>query len=394
LWITPGLDVVIVNQSPSDSLLEAANRLARRGHSVTMMTGTVTSRPRPDITYVALQRYDNSTHFSRLCSWLAFTVQATARLATVPADAVVLVCTNPPIMPAAAAAMASLRRFAFVVRVLDVYPDVLEATGLRRAWPLRQLFAAVNRWSYGRAAAVMTLGRTMARTLSAYLAESKIHVVPEWAQQPTNPLIRASVAPDAPFVVLASGNQGLTHDISPLVEAAGLVSAERFRIVISCSTPERLARRIPSGRKIRLEPRLPDTDYQHMLTDSHAAFLAQKPGAENSSYPSRTLTYLAYALPIIAVTRRPSDLASLVDENACGIVVSPDEGAEGVAGAIRRLRSDPSAWMAMSRAAADAARSFDSERWAGDFAELIEVTAASHRQNCGCPPPLRKITRP
>ena len=366
--------IVLINQVPSRPLLEVAEALAERGHEVTLLAAAasdlgLTSRVR----HVRLADYDSSSAFKRLRSWLAFTIQAAWNLSTMPAPATIVACTNPPIMPHAAALIAWIRGCDCVARVLDVYPDVLQATGFRRRKVLARCLAWCNRWAYARCRAVCTLGETMAATLAAYVPRSKIRVIPEWpALQGAGTTVTAP-SEDGPFLVLATGNVGLTHDVEPLVSASRSLAGQNVEIVVSTSDPAKLSRLFSDCGNVRVVPRFDDLEYPRAMLRAHVAYVSLKPGAEAASYPSRALTYLAHGLPIIAVTDRPSDLASIVDEGPCGVVVSPLGGGSAVAAAIRTLMAAPDRRQTMVTAARAAAATLDSDRWRNEFVAMIET---------------------
>lgn len=367
--------IVLVNQVPSRPLLEVAEALAERGHEVTLLAAAASaSGPMPQVKHVRLANYDSSSAFNRLRSWLTFSIQAAWTLSTMPAPATIVACTNPPIMPPVAALVAWIRGCDCVARVLDVYPDVLQATGFRRWKMLARCLAWCNRWAYARCRAVCTLGETMAATLAAYVPRAKIRVIPEWpAIQGTDAMAPAPLAA-GPFIVLATGNVGLTHDLGPLVSASQRLAGQNVEIVVSTSDPAKLSSLFSDCGNVRVVSRFDDFQYARALQSAHAAFVSLKPGAETASYPSRALTYLAQGLPIIAVTDRPSDLASIVDEGPCGVVVSPLEGGSAVAAAIRMLMASPDRWQMMAIAArAAAAATLDSDRCRNEFVALIET---------------------
>jgi glycosyltransferase involved in cell wall biosynthesis len=371
-----GLPVVFVNQVPSRPLLDTAQSLAERGHDVTLLTASSRlSRPLRGVATVGLCEYDSRSYASRLRSWLWFTAQAAWALLTTPASAVVVVCTNPPLMPHAAALVGVIRRFACVVRVLDVYPDVLLATGYgRRAWLVRWL-AWWNRWTFARSAAITTLGQTMATTVAAYAETSRIQVIPEWITVASEKSPSARKPRSSRFTVLAAGNLGLTHDLSPLAQACRLLADLEIDWIISTDDLALMRTMFSGCPNVQIVPRFGDAEYNSALLAADVGFISLKPGAETASFPSRIVAYLAHGLPVIAVTARPSDLATIVEKGSCGVVVAPTSGGAGVAHAIRNLMSQPQALAAFSQAGRSiAASDFNSTICRNAFVALIEKT--------------------
>ena len=369
--------IVVVNQVPSRPLLEVAEALAHRGHEVTLLAGkSAGTRPTSRVRRVPLAEYDSRSTFKRVKSWLAFTIQAAWTLSTMPAPATIVACTNPPLMPFVAGLVARIRGADCVARVLDIYPDVLQATGFRRRKVLAGCLAWCNRRAYARCRAVCTLGETMAATLAAYVSRSKIRVIPEWPA--IQGVVTEAVArsESGPFVVLTTGNVGLTHDLGPLISASRSLAGENVEIIISTGDPAALIDLLSVCKNVRVVPRFDDAEYARAMLGAHAAFVSLKPGAEAASYPSRVLAYLAHGLPIIAVTSRPSDLARIVDEGPCGVVVSPHAGGSEVAAAIRMLMAAPDVRQRLALAAKAAAAGCAPDRWRDEFVMLIETGLA------------------
>jgi glycosyltransferase involved in cell wall biosynthesis len=378
------LDVVIVNQVPSTCLIELAAALGERGHRVRLVTGaTAATTAMTNVVSVPLVDYAPQTALGRLRSWLSFTILAARYLLGVRADTVVVTCTNPPTMPFVTVAVSAIRRFAVIVRVLDVYPDVLRAVPFPGWRLVAWVYGAVNRWTYARCAVVMTLGATTAETLSKYVGRSNIHVIPEWVSPACEVPGERGGGFGSPVVVIASGNVGATHDITPLLAAAERMRGEPVRFLISTKNSSRLPPALARAANVELHPHLPDDEYVRLLDSADVAFVSQREFGESCSFPSRVLTYLSHALPVLAMSGRPSDLAALLDQQGCGIVVSPNEASEGVANALARLCADPETLGVMRNAAAKTSHLFARSTWLPEFLKLVEQTGVAHRLAAG-----------
>lgn len=328
---------------------------------------------------VRLGEYDPRTSFTRLATWMAFAARSALFFLRLPASTVVVTCTNPPFLPHIAAAAGMIRGFACVFRILDVYPDVLQAAGYRRGSLVCRCLARWNRWSYARCAAICTLGDTMATTLAAYVPRSRIQVIPEWIPSADRSWPHRPEPRSDPFVVLVAGNAGLTHDITPLVAASRLLASENVQFVVSTANTPAMSEVFSGCDNVRIVPRLCHLDYMAALRKADVAFLSLRAGAAEACYPSRTLAYLANGLPIIAVTTRPSDLANAIERGPCGVVVDPSQGGQGVAEAIRHFMTSASTLGEMRDAAISLAKSaFDPDRCRRELVSLIEAAGASH----------------
>jgi glycosyltransferase involved in cell wall biosynthesis len=322
---------------------------------------------------------------ARVWSWFAFAARAGAWLTAAPAEATVLVCTNPPFMPAVAAAVSGVRRFAVVARVLDVYPDVLRATSFRENRILWLILAGLNRWTYARCRSVQTLGPQMAELISAHAPTSAVAVVPECLPPDTSNATETKDTargllglPPEGLIVLASGNLGMTHDLQPLADAARAMRDDRgCHFVISTTQMAAVRQLFGDDANVTVVPHLADVQYKSLLRAADIAVLSLRPGAEAASFPSRTLSYLAAGLPIVAITRRPGDLADLADAQGCGAVVPPG-APDRLVEVIRGFVGDGQTLRACGQSAREAARRFADGACVSLAAERLENLARSH----------------
>lgn len=372
------LRIVFVNQVPSQPLLEVIACLAERGHDVTLFAGaSAVARNIPGVRYLPMPSYRPSGLVSRGTSWLSFTLRVAWRLWMMPRTDLVVACTNPPLVPWAATLVGGLRGFRSAIRVLDVYPDVLQATSFGGRHFLSRCLAWMSRWSFSRCRAISTIGPSMARAIDTYAAGRPVAVIPEWPIDRSGDTITAH-RPTGRFVVLVAGNVGSTHDISPLVDASRILADLNVEFLVSAEDVSRIRAMFHGCRNVCVVPRLNDAEYRESLLAAHAAFVSLKPGAETASFPSRVVNYLACGLPVIAVTARPSDLASVIERRDCGLVVSPEAAGEGVATAIRRLVTNPVLRETMSEAALATARAdFDPKLSRHRFVDWVEEAASA-----------------
>ncbi len=369
-----GLPVFIINQVPSLPLIDTAQALADRGHSVSVLAAeSRLSHSLRGVEEVGLCEYDSRTYWTRVRSWLWFTVQATWCLLGAPASSVVVVCTNPPVMPYIATLVGLVRGFTCVLRVLDVYPDVLLAAGFDPRALLFRWLVWCNRWTFARCGAITTLGDTMGDSLAAYGARSRIHVIPEWIVTPEPNAVSVGSRRQGRFTVLASGNVGLTHDLTPLADACRILADEDIQFIVSTDDDTAIRCMFAGFHNVKMVPRFSDTEYERAIIAADVGFISLRRGAETASCPSRLLAYLARGLPVIAVTERPSDLATIIDKGPCGLVVKPDSGGNGVARAIRYLITDAEKRSAFSYAAfALAVSDFNRDARRSELIDLIE----------------------
>lgn len=296
--------------------------------------------------------YDNRSFRTRAVTWARYLVSALVAIARIPGRPVLLVSTNPPLLPLLALMGKRWRGWPYLVQVLDVYPDVLVSMGLCR--PNHLLFrwwAALNGRIYREAARVVTLGEVMAEKVSPYMPPTgKVDQVPFWVD--TNE-IRPLPKADNWFArrhglvdkltVLYSGNLGLTHELEGLftaVETFG-TRARLCLLVIgggaSAARVQRRLQRLPAGRHLPYQPRrvLP-----YSLAAADVGVVTLGKGMGGISMPSKCYYLMAAGCALLALTSDDNDLRRIVEKYKCGINVDTKDVA-GIRHALSRFRQDP-----------------------------------------------------
>jgi len=323
---------------------------------------------------------------ARALAYGSFLVHAGLILLRIGPRALVLGGTDPPFTAAALGLLSCLRRLDYQCIILDAYPDGLVGIGrLGEQALLTRVWRTLNRLGYGRARGLLVIGRDMMDLLRERygVSSQRVTYIPLWA---TDEVERA-VAPGREnllgrlgladkFVVQYSGNMGLWHDMETLVRAAGLLRDSREIHFLFIGKGMRRAGAEALARRLNLEnitwldfvPReqLPET-----LPGCDAALVSLRAGLEGVAVPSKLFGIMATGRPIVAQAPASSEVARVLTESGCGVVVRPGDAA-GLAGAIRDLAVDPDGTRAMGRRARDAylAR-YTLARAVGDFERLL-----------------------
>lgn len=232
---------------------EAAAELARRGHRVTVLTSRTgyddPSRRYPwretrhgvRIKRLALSGFGKRSMALRLGGGILFTIQAAlVALLSRRVDRV-LISTSPPMAPAAALALRTLRGAAFLFWAMDINPDQMIAVGAvsPRSLPARLFDALIGR-TLRRSRAVVALDEYMADRLAAKVdVGERMTVLPPWPlagldREPIPPadsvLRRQRGWAEDELVVMYSGNLSPVHPLDTLLDAAGRFAGQDRRV--------------------------------------------------------------------------------------------------------------------------------------------------------------------
>jgi glycosyltransferase involved in cell wall biosynthesis len=298
---------------------------------------------------------DKSKLSHRALLYASFLLHAGWRLLRLGRGSLVFGVTSPPFGAHLLWLASRIARFRYQYMFLDIYPEALFALGrLNPQSVVARCWMALNRLSYRGASMVAVLGRDMIPLLQDHygIPPSRISYIPHWSaaevERPTpfnENTLAARLGLREKFVVQYSGNMGLLHDIDGLVRAADRLRDDpRIHFLFigkgrRRAAAERLARDLDVRNITWLDfaPRecLPET-----LGCCHAALISLRRDMEGVAVPSKLYGILASGRAVVAQVPRASEIARVVEEEGCGIVVEPDD-VTGLAEAIRMLASSP-----------------------------------------------------
>jgi glycosyltransferase involved in cell wall biosynthesis len=282
---------------------------------------------------------------------------------------IVFAMTDPPLVALAAMIASKVRRVPFVYANQDVFPEVAIALGVLN----EGVATAALRWVNGRlrssASAVVAIGRDMEqRLLELGTPATKLHVIPNWADtKAITPLDDISPMSERlgwshRFVVMHSGNVGLSQDLESLVGAAEHLREDPKILIVIIGE---------GGAKADLRQRVADSSLENVvflpyqpksgLSESLGAadihYIGLRRGLAGAIVPSKVYGIMAAGRPFIAAVERGTEPDLLARDYECGLWAAPGDP-EGIAAAIRRAQTlDLTAMGARARRAARA--SFD-----------------------------------
>lgn len=322
-------------------------------------------------------RFDRDKSAGRLANWLWFGLQCIVRFpAWCSRYRWVIAVTNPALMPHVAAAFHSIdHRTRLLVILHDIFPDnACALERLTRTGVTTRAFQRLNRWAFGSADHVLSLGPVMRDyVVQKYgVPRDRIMVVPPWQDFPARSTVskwetRARYGwATGDFVVLNAGNAGPLQGISLLrgCIVAALESNARVRFCFSGSKATLgelvadLTDRFPT--QIRVLPFLPSDQYEELIQAVDCGVVSMDMRVAGLVFPSKTIAYLARGLPIVALVPCVSDVAATIEAAQCGTVVQTSQTFIAAVGA---LATDEDL---RARYAKNAAVAFDS-----DYSRLV-----------------------
>jgi glycosyltransferase involved in cell wall biosynthesis len=262
--------------------------------------------------------------------------------------------TDPPLISVFAMPAVKRRKAHLVNWLQDIYPEVainLNVPFLRG--PVGKMVSMLRDRSLKAAKANIVVAQQMAsKVINRKVAPNQVYVIPNWADDEEikpvahadNPL-RCKWQIEDKFVVGYSGNLGRAHEADTVIAASHCLK-NHDRIVFVCigggHSFNDLRRRVEQqglNRTFQFFPYQPRDMLKYSLGVSDMHWISLKPKVEGLLFPSKFYGVAAAGRPIVAVAAETGEIAQLVNQHDCGIVVKPGDG-KSLAHAIVNLSTD------------------------------------------------------
>jgi colanic acid biosynthesis glycosyl transferase WcaI len=192
------------------------------------------------------------------------------------------------------------------------------------------------------------------------------------------------------FIAVYSGNLGVKQGLEVVIEVAQLLRNSEIRLVICGEGARRdfLASKIATHRlsNVTMLPLQSARHYEEMLVDANVSLITQQKGAGASFFPSKLLSQLAYAKPVLTVADGSSELAVALKAGCFGLNVEPGNP-RAVAGALERMAQEPERLVAYAKAGFQYVEQFELTRVLARFEQevvsLVTGTAAEVEESPG-----------
>lgn len=336
---------------------ELAEGLLARGHRVTFMTGAPSyplGRVFDGYRNALLSRETlNNVHVIRIWSYISpsksfwsrilnyGTFSLMALLGGLVAGRVDVVMSASPPLPLGLSAwlVSRIRRVPWLLRVEDLYPETAVNAGVLRNQAVIRLFEWMEKFIYRKATHISLISESFRQKLIAKgIAPLKLSVLPVWADphliQPMSKEngFRRVQGLGGKFVLLYSGNLGYTSALDDVIEAARLLKDEKDVVFVIVGEGVKKQVLQASADRYGLEnvhflPYRPRQAYAEVLASADVSLVTLNPRASDTSLPSKIFNIMASARPVLAVADGNSEVARLVQDDECVVVVPPSQPA-------------------------------------------------------------------
>ena len=388
---------------------ELGRALVRRGHEVTVLTGTprynvhVRARQGEELAGQTVQDgmtvirckvpgLDRTSRIARGLEhlWVAY---AFGR-AEVGKQDVALVYSPPLTLALTARWHWARRRIPFILNVQDLFPQSAVDLGVLRNPILIRAFETLERRAYWWASVVTVHSSGNAEHVRRQSrGQARVEVMPNWVN--TEEIVpgerdnafrrelRELGIPEDGVLVSFAGTLGYSQDLDIVLDAAARMQGDNvyFAIVGDGVEKDRLERRAASLRlnNVIFLPMQPKDRYPDVLAASDICLATLKPAVRTPVVPSKILSIMAAGRPVVAAMDLSGDAPGLIREAESGVCVGAGD-VEGFTEALKRLAADKTLRMAMGqRGRSYAVARLTVDAAAARYEELFEQVVAESR---------------
>lgn len=365
--------VVILDQASGYLQIDMLDALSTKYDKCAIIAGTIVERETKlseKYKWHKITKYNKSTAFKRIYTWLAATIQMFFIVLWKYRNARIIAITNPPSAPL----VPYLLRANYDILVYDLYPDALVNFNYitKDGWA-NKVFTHFTKKMFKKANTLYTLTPELAKETSKYAEGKEIKIVPIWTNNEFFPQIdrnenlifkKLGIAKDT-FVICYSGNLGKTHPIEKLVDLAHAFKNEPnfYFLVIGGGHKYELIHKLIEEQKltnIQLLPWQPIELLPHNMQVGNLNVVTLDEGAADLSIPSKTFNLLSVGKPILAICSKRSALANLLERSNCGRAFEANEVNE-IKSFIYQLQNEPETYKSYSENAKKASNNFTKE---------------------------------
>lgn len=296
---------------------------------------------------------------------------------------IVVACTDPPII--GLAGYLAARRFGvpFVMSYRDIFPEVARLLEDFQSESVNRVLQRVNCFLARKADRVVALGETMRQRLidGKGADPAKTLVIPDWADcteivpgPKRNPFSIANGLADK-FVVMHSGNIGLSQSLETLVHAAARLREYPDLEVVFVGEGVKKAGLIDLTQALGLDnvqflPYQPVEKLKESFAAADVFVVSLKVGMAGYIVPSKLYGILAAGRPYVAAVEDASEVTGITRKHDCGLLASPGDPGD-LAEKILVLYRDRARVRQLGANARAAALEFDRPRQIQKYHELF-----------------------
>lgn len=249
----------------------------------------------------------------------------------------IIIATSPPLgIFISAWVMSKVWHVQYVFDVQDLQPDSAGDLNMLPKWMVNILYK-FERMAYSNSAMITTLTEGMRQKIihkgingeKVSIIEPKINNSMCELKNIDGNAFRERYALKDHFIVMHSGNMGIKQGLDVVVSAAVMCAEDTsiYFILIGDGADKDRLQNLSKRSKVnnlKFIPILSDAEYLEAMAACDVALISQKKNISEIAFPSKVVSYMASACAVIAMVNSESEIAHVINDAQCGIVVSPE----------------------------------------------------------------------
>ena len=346
-----------------------------------------------DIYRVPHTTFRKGSMIGKAVNLITFSLLACWKVFWIPKHEVVVVETDPFLLALVGALVKRFRGSKLIVYLQDVYPDVgVEIGKLEANSIVTRTTAYLLRKSFRYADRVVVLGEDMRRRVISHgVRPDRIRLIPNWIDTSVvypvkeNNAFRSRFGLDDKFVVMHSGNMGLTQQLHHLIDVADDMR-HRDDVVLafvgggaSRSTLEGIVQERGLSN-VRFIPYQPREELAISLSAADLHIVSMHPHIGGCLVPSKLYGIMASGTPVLAIVPPDTDVREIVRSERIGFAVNPGD-LESIRATIECCADGDVNLEAMgTRSRELVERRFDRQRGTAEFCRLLKEYISQRRK--------------
>ena len=284
----------------------------------------------------------------------------------------------------------------FLYSLQDVFPESLVTAGLTKKGSLLwNIGRKMESYIYHHADIIVVISQDIKENILAKgVPENKIRVVRNWidtkavhpVRSEDNGLIRELGLRRDTFKVVYAGNLGRAQGVQVIIDVAEkLKNKQRIEFIIFGNgvEEEKLKCRIAKKRlsNINIYPLQASERVSEVYSLGDVCVVTCKKGAGKGAFPSKTVSIMATATPVIAAFDEDSELCKTIIQHECGIVLEP-ENSDKLADAILELAWDEKRIINMGKKGRSLVeREFSKRKCTSDYVDIVKELIGKEKRS-------------
>jgi colanic acid biosynthesis glycosyl transferase WcaI len=338
---------------------------------------------------------DRPTSLRRILHEISFVCSSLLRAAVLSRPDLIFVTSPPLALGATAAVLSRLWGVPYVFHVADLQPDAAVDLGMLEHGPFVRTLYRLEMLAYRHATLVSTLTEAMRqKIISKGIAREKVALFSDWVDPALFTVARPPRDSQKQYVVAHFGNMGVKQGLGVVIDAAAQSRDNDcvvYRLVGDGAARRHLedhSRKL-GLRNVEFLPLQPRDRFLDLLSASDVCLVTQQENVADIVFPSKVITLLAAARPLIASVAPGSEVARVVLESRAGLIVPPGDP-QALRYAVDRLRAQPHLAAEMGHAG----RAYALKHWQRDtvlsfMEKSLTAVAADERRPAVLPQPAR-----